>query len=127
MGTKSDYAENKVLDHLLGTTALTMPTQVYIALMSVTPSDGSAGTELTGNGYARQAANFGAAASGAAANTNLITFTASGGAWSAVAGLAIMDALTAGNVLYWETRSLAALGDGDKYDFAIGDIDVTED
>ena len=127
MSSKTDYLENEILDHVLGVGALTSPTNVYLALFSVAPSEAGGGTELTGNGYARQVITFGTPASGGTiSNTAAVTFTASGGAWSAVAGIAIMDALTVGNMLYYEAVSGPTLADGDSYEFAIGDIDVTE-
>ena len=62
-GNLSDYLENKLIDHFLGTTSYTMPTPVYVALYTVTPSDAGGGTEATGGSYARQTAAF-AASSG---------------------------------------------------------------
>lgn len=123
---KTDYLENALINHVLRNTALTSPTTVYLALYSAAPTESTSGTELTGNGYARQAITFGAPSNGVASNTGAVTFTASGGAWSAVAGIAICDASTGGNQLYWDTKSIAALADGDSINFATGQITVTE-
>lgn len=125
--SKTDYLENAFLDHMRGGTALSQPAGLYLALFSTAPTEASGGTELTGNGYARQAITFGAASAGAITNTATVTFTASGGAWSAIVGHAIYDASTVGNMLWFEDSvSGPTLGDGDSYEFATSAITVTE-
>lgn len=46
-GNLTNYLENKLLDHFLGTTAYTMPSPVYVALFTVAPGDAGGGTEVT--------------------------------------------------------------------------------
>lgn len=96
----SDYLANELLDHSLGTGAYTAPTQVYVALFSTVLTKAGTGTELSGNGYARVAVDFGAAASRVASNSAEVLFTASGGAWDEVLFVGYYDALTTGNLLY---------------------------
>ena len=72
----SNYAENKVLDHLLGTATFTRPTNVFLALFTSDPGEAGGGAEVAGLGYARQQAQFNASSNGSAANTSLITFPA---------------------------------------------------
>src|SRR3989304_6558665 len=72
-GSKSDFLENELLDHVLGNAAYAAPATVYFGLYSVGPSDVGGGTELTGSGYARiavtnNATNFPAASGGAKSN-----------------------------------------------------------
>ena len=38
-GNLTNYLENKLLDHFLGTTSYTMPSPVYVALFTVAPGD----------------------------------------------------------------------------------------
>lgn len=115
-----------MLDHILGTTSFTMPTAVYLALFTAAPSDAGGGTELSGNGYARQDITFGSASSAVASNTGAHTFTASGGDWGDITHWALFDASTTGNMLLH-----GALGasknvlDGGSIIFPIGDIDIT--
>lgn len=45
MGGKTDYLENKILDHVLRNTAYTSPTTVYVGLCTSTPTDSAAGTD----------------------------------------------------------------------------------
>src|SRR3989304_5914505 len=72
-GSKSDFLENELLDHVLGNAAYAAPATVYFGLYSVGPSDVGGGTELTGSGYARiavtnNATNYPAASGGAKSN-----------------------------------------------------------
>ena len=41
--SKSNYLENKILDHALGTTAFTQPTNQYLALHTADPTDAASG------------------------------------------------------------------------------------
>lgn len=100
-GTATDYLENKLIDHSLGTTAYTKPTSVYVSLYTVAPSDSTTGTEVTGGSYARQIATFAAAAAGATTNNTVIDFTNMPAA--TVVAIGIADAVSAGNLLYWST------------------------
>lgn len=119
----SDYLENKVLDGTVGNVSYTAPSTIYMALYSVAPSDSSSGTELSGNGYSRQSVAFGtAAASGSISNTADVTFTASGGDWT-VAGAALVDASSSGNILYWSTQN-RSVPDGDSLVYATGKISI---
>lgn len=128
MTAASDYLENELLDHVLKNTAYTSPTNVYLALYSAAPSDAGGGTELTGNGYARQAIAFGVASGGTSSNTAAVTFTASGGDWSAATHYGIFDAATVGNLLiHGALPSSQTVLDGNSLEFPIGDIDVSLD
>ena len=49
MSALSDFAENKLLDHVLGTTSFTAPAKVYVGLHTSSPNESaSAGTEIGG-------------------------------------------------------------------------------
>ena len=128
MSAMSDYLELKVLDHVLGTSAYTMPTTVYVGLSTGSFADDNSGTELTGNGYAREAVTFAAATSpgGTTSNSGAVTFTASGGNWGSITHIGIHDALSGGNLL-WHGAMTAAktVNDGDTLEFSIGNIDLT--
>lgn len=128
MASLSDYAELKLLDHLLGVTAYTMPSSIYMALYTAAPNDAGGGTEVAGNGYSRQAASFGSAASGQAANDAAITFAAVGGNWGTVTHFALFDASTSGNMLVHDALTAdRTILDGDELVFAIGDVTVGAD
>ena len=125
MSEMSDFLENALLDHALGTSALSAPTNVYLALFTSDPTDDGSGTEVSGNGYARQLMVMGSASGGIASNTAAESFTASGGNFGVVTHAAIFDALTAGNLLFHTPLDASeTVNDGGTLTFAIGDVDV---
>ena len=126
MSQMSNYLENELLDHALGTGSFTMPATVYLALYTSNPADDNSGTEVSGSGYARNAITFGAAASGAATNSSQETFTASGGSFGTVTHIGLLDASTAGNLLvYGALTSSKTIADGESLVFATSSITVT--
>ena len=131
-GSKSDYLELEILDHVLGNAAYTAPATVYIALYTVAPSDVGGGTEVSGGSYARvavtnNATNFPAASGGAKSNGTVITFPTATADWGTVVAMAILDAAAAGNFLYWaDLTANKTVSNGDTASFAVGELDVTE-
>lgn len=125
-GSASNYLENKLIDHSLGTTTFTKPTTVYAALYTVAPSDSSAGTEVTGGSYARQAITFSAASSGSTSNNTNVDFNTMPAV--TVVSVAVLDASTAGNMLYHGTlttnRTVSA---GDSIRIASGALVISLD
>ena len=114
MSAMSDYLENKILDHVLGTTAYTAPSTVYIGLATASFADDNSGTELTGNNYSRVSAAFDAAASGTT------------GSWGSVSHFGIFDAASSGNLLiHGAFTSAKTIASGDVLKIAAGDLDVT--
>jgi hypothetical protein len=128
MAALSDYSEKLILDYLMTTGSATRPTAWYVALYTAAPSDSGGGTEVSGNGYAREAVTFDAASTpgGTTSNSGVVSFTAAGGSWGTVTHLGIFDADTGGNLL-WHGGLTASktVGDGDTLEFAIGNIDLT--
>ena len=104
MGSISDYAENKLLDHVFGTASFTTPAAIYIGLSTADPTDdGSGFSAPTGGGYAR--VNITSAFGAASARS--ITNSAATAVWNPTGGAggetithwAIYDASTVGNML----------------------------
>lgn len=128
--SKSDYLENKILDHTTGKTAYTMPT-VYVGLFTAAPSDTGGGTEVTGGSYARKAtvgADWAAAASGSTSNAATITFVTATASWGTVTHFGLFDAASAGNLLRWApVTTPKAIGTGDVASFPTGNLLITED
>ena len=126
MSAMSDYLENEILDHILGTGAYTMPSAVYVGLATATFADDNSGTELTGNGYTRVAATFNAAASGTADNDAAIEFSAATSSWGTVSHFGLFDASSGGNLLIHGAFTTAkTIASGDVLKIAAGDLDVT--
>jgi len=125
-GNLTNYLENKLIDHFLGTTTYTKPTSVYIALFTVTPGEAAGGTEVTGGSYARQSCAFNAAASGATENTSNVDFEDMPAATTVAIG--IFDASTVGNMLLYGALTVNKTTDaGDTLRIAIGDLDISID
>ena len=126
MSAMSDYLENEILDHILGTGAYTMPSTVYVGLSTGSFNDDNSGTELTGSNYARESIRFGAAASGTASNDAAVEFNAATGSWGTVSHFGIFDALTSGNLLiHGALTASKVIETGDILKIAIGDMDIT--
>ena len=128
MAALSDYAENLILNWLMKNTG-SAPSATYLALFTAAPSDSGGGTEVSGNGYARQAVTWDTASGtgGTTSNSTAETFTASGGDFGTVTHIGIFDAATSGNLLWHGamTGSGKTVNDGDSLQFAIGAIDLT--
>lgn len=133
MAALSDFLENKLIDWLLraqaigitGATAAagTGPATTYVALLTAAPSDAGGGTEVSGGSYARVAvtsslANWAgtqAAASttassgtgGTTSNNAAITFPAPTANWGVCTHLAVYDASTTGNLLFWAALTVS--------------------
>jgi hypothetical protein len=128
MAALSDHAEALLLDWLMTNGSATRPTAWYVGLYTAAPSDSGGGTEVSGNGYAREAVTFAAATSpgGTTSNTGAVSFTASGGDWGTITHIGIHDAVSGGNLL-WHGAMTASktVADGDTLEFSIGNIDLT--
>jgi hypothetical protein len=128
-GAISNYLESKLVDHSLGTAEFTLPTPVYVALYTSAPTDADTGTEITGKaGYARQEAAFGAAVDGATDNDADIEFGPAGESWGTITHVGVRDAETGGNLLWWAALTTPKpVGDGDSFQVAAGDFDISLD
>ena len=129
--SKSDYLENKILDHVLRNVAYTSPTTVYVGLFTAAPSEAGGGTEVVigSNGYTRMAATFAVASGGSTSNSVAITFpTATPGAWNTVTHFGIFDAASSGNLLRWGALVPSkTIGIGDALTIPQGNLVCTED
>lgn len=131
--SKTDAVEIDLLKLFTGqatTIFATTPITPYIGLHTAAPSDSSAGTEATGNGYARQsmvAASWATPSAGSVANTAACLFPAATGSGYTLLGAGLFNAVTAGNLLRWQAITSLALAIGDQANFPIGAIVFTED
>ncbi len=126
MSAMSDYLENEILDHILGTGAYTMPSTVYVGLSTGSFNDDNSGTELTGNGYARESIAFSAASSGTASNSGAVEFSAATGSWGTVSHFGLFDASSSGNLLiHGALTASKVIETGDILKIAVGDMDIT--
>ncbi|MEL0019836.1 MAG: hypothetical protein VW709_08155 [Rickettsiales bacterium] len=126
MSAMSDYLENEILDHVLGTGSYTMPATVYIGLSTGSFGDDNSGTELSGSGYARQSITFAAASSGSASTNATVTFPTATGSWGAISSWGLFDASSSGNLLiHGSFASSKTIASGDVLRVNSGDLTVT--
>lgn len=96
----------------------------YMALFTAAPGETGGGTEVTGGAYARVAITFGAASQGAPStksNSAAINFAAASADWGNVTHWAVMDAASAGNMIWYGTLTVARnILNGDTASWAIG-------
>ena len=130
MSAASDYLENKLLDHTLATTAYTAPSTAYLGLFTGSASanleTGTLTNEVTGGSYARETISFDAASGGTATNDATVTFTTATADWGTITHVAIMDAASSGNVLFYGavTTSKEILN-GDTFQVSSGNLSIT--
>jgi hypothetical protein len=136
MGSFSNDAENKILDHVVGGSDYARPATLHLALLTTAPTDASTGStivEANYTGYQRKAVtnnstNFPAASNGLKSNGVEIVFDECTAGSSTVSHFAICDASSAGNVIAW-----GSLGTPRTYEagvtprIAIGDLQITLD
>lgn len=120
-GSKTNYLEEKLLDHVFGLASYTAPTTVYLALFTSAPGESGGGTEVSAADYARKALtnnNTTWERSGSTVtNTSEIQFPECQNNWGTVVATALFDASTGGNMLYYST-----IASEDQRDFKAGDI-----
>jgi len=133
MGSLAVYAENKVLDHIVGKSSFTMPS-IWLALFTVTPTheDGTGGTEASAGNYIRKstaAGDWATASAGAIQNSGDITFIECATTdWGTINGFALYDSESGGNMIGWGALGTAKpISIGDTAKFAAGDLDITLD
>ena len=135
----SNYAENELLDHLLGkgTRDFPSPTTLVVALFTAitgteSPTDEPTFTEVANaNGYARKAVTFGATSNGSAKNSADVTFdTCNGGDWGTVTHIGVYDNATYGGdnlLLYGALTVSKNIQDGDTFEIKTNNLTVTLD
>lgn len=120
----SNYLRDRLLDASLGNVAYSTPTTVYMALSTADLTGNTAPTEPTGNNYSRQSVVFGTAAGGSITATGNVSFSATGSDWPAVKSVAIMDASSSGNVLYYDNIAPRIVKAGQTLVFESGRVIV---
>jgi hypothetical protein len=132
MSQATDYLEAALLNHIFRGTTFTAPTTLYVALMTVDPTDSTGGTECSGTAYARVAVtcnttNWSApGAPGSITNSNAITWAVAGSSWGTINAVAFFDASSGGNMLMWlDISPGVAVASGQTASFAASALTVT--
>jgi hypothetical protein len=137
MSAASNYLENKLLDHVLGEGArtFTSPAGLWLALFTNTGTGTSANLEAgtltdevttSGTAYGRQTVDFSAAVNGTAATNGTVTWTTATANWGTVTHVAVMDASTSGNVLFYgNLTSSKVIETGDTFQISSTNLTVS--
>jgi hypothetical protein len=121
----SNYAEGKILDHMLGTTSWTMPSTIYVKLHTGDPSED--GTANAAAETTRKLCAFNAASGGSATNSGAISWTSYPGA-ETITHVSVWDNVSAGNCLGAGSLSASkTMASGDTLTFNSGQLSVTLD
>ena len=147
MAAFSDFSENKIIDWMFrgqaiginGATAAagTGPGTLFVALHTSASTDAAAGTEVSGNAYARVAVTSSLAnwagtqgagttvvstgTSGTTSNNATIAYPTPSASWGTLVGMSVYDAATGGNMLiYSALASSKFINSGDTVSFAPG-------
>jgi hypothetical protein len=132
MGSMSNYYEGELLNYQFSGATDPTPTSWYLAAFTTAPTDSSAGTEVTGGSYARvtiarNSTNFPEDANPMllAVQQDFVQATAN---WGTIAGYALMDASTGGNVCYWTDESgTVVINTGNTLRIPANTISITGD
>lgn len=134
MGSKTNAFENDVLAAALGLTCSILSINTartpYVALFTATPGEAGGGTEATGGSYARvnSSGKWATPSGGSVANNAVITFPTATADWGTIVAVAIFDAASGGNMVYWSalTANRTVLN-GDTFSFPASSFTITED
>lgn len=128
MSAASDYLENAVLNHVLGGANYTPAVTLYIGLWTADGGleQGTLTGEVSGGSYARQTVTFDAAAAGSSSNSATVTFPAATANWGTITHVAVMDAATAGNVLFHGAVTTSkTIETGDTFQISAGNLTIS--
>lgn len=144
----TNYLRNKLVDWFHRGVAFTPPDPLYVRLVSTAPTAASAGTELSGTGYAAvsiaksttawaatnadaSTINPSSGTNGTTSNNAVVDFGTAGSAWGTASHWEIWDAATSGNrLLYGEivdgagTPTPRSIALGDPVSFPISALRV---
>ena len=119
--------ETSTLTYLFTAGSVTRPTAWYLGLFTSDPGESGAGTEVSGGGYVREAVAF-TVSGNTATNSGAIEWSAATSSWGTVTYIAIMDAITGGNMIASNALTTSkAIGTDDIIRVPAGDLDITLD
>ena len=125
MSAISNYLENKLIDTTLRGVGYTSPAAVYLGLFVSNPGEAGDGTEVTGGSYIRKRITFGLPTDGAASNDAEIMFPVASANWGTITHVAIYDAESTGNLLFYGTlTNTKTIQTNDQLKINAGDITV---
>lgn len=132
----SNFAENKLLDHIVGKSSFSKPT-VYVGFCTADPGEEATGVNCNEvsntHGYARtptSADDWNSASGGAIDNANAITSPCATGSWGEVTHYVLLDSGTygEGNALVFDKLDVPkTIEEDDSVEFAAGELSLVLD
>ena len=123
-GGITSYLGNALLNAVLRNTSYSTTT-VFAGLLTDLSDNGDTYTEVSGSGYARISATFNSAASGTTVNTDDLLFAEATSNYSAdVTHVGVFDAVSGGNLLYWDAITATAVPEGQALRIKSGELTV---
>jgi len=134
-GYLSNYAENKILDHILKIASYSRPDALFVGLCDADPTDAGTGGTISepsgGDAYTRESCDdWTEAASRATASSTAIVFPEATGGWGVMTHFAILDTsvLATGNIIaFGPITPNKTIATGDIATVDAGDLDVSVD
>src|SRR5262249_53942550 len=141
MSALSDYLSDQILNSVFRGAGYSFPATTYIALCTTTPIKSDTGTtisngtgtgvEVSGGSYARVAvtsntSNWTVAGTNDLVSDNaVITFPTATANWGTVVGIAICDAATNGNILFFGNLSVSqTINNGNVASFPVSNLSI---
>lgn len=131
MGDMTNTEEANYLGYRFKGAAMAQLTNSYIGLFSASPGESTAGTEISGNGYARLTmaqADWGAVVAGEPSlisNSAQKNFAVATADWATILAIGLFDAATVGNLLYFKVLGTSkTVNNGDTAKFNAGALQV---
>ncbi len=135
-GEISTYLADELLDHAFNNSAYTAPGTAWVALATASISDTTTGSNIgepSGGSYARAQVNVNGgaaptwdlASSSTVTNAGTINFATATAPWGTVTGVAVLDASTNGNVLFYDNAQAdQSVGSGDLWRYNPGALNI---
>jgi hypothetical protein len=117
---RTDYAASATGNHMLGGDGYVQPLTLYLALYSVAPTTAGGGTEVTGGSYARQTVEFTETATDGEFENDTATFNDMPEV--DVVAIGVVDASSAGNLLYFEDFTAESVAAEETYHVPAGTL-----
>lgn len=121
MTAMSNYLEDALLDHVLGTASLTQPSGVHAQLHTGDPGEDCTASVATET--SRQAVSFSAAASKSITNDAATSWTTVA-ATEVYTHFSLWDASTGGNPLFYGAVTGGSVTAGDDFDIAVSGLTI---
>lgn len=128
MATLSNSVQDGTLDHILGTSSSTSPSDVYVALYTSDPGRDDSGTEVSEGGYSRQTVTFTSSTDGSSSSDVEVEFGAATEDWGSITHMALhADSSASDLILFGSLDTSRTVNEDDFLRFESGNITVELD